>query len=334
MNTMNAKKNRILFLSAQDVRQVLTMHDCIDTMQDAFAELASGRAVVPLRSTLAMPDENGRALFMPVYLPNIQKVGLKSVTIHQDNAGKGLPLIHAMVMVFDASTGEPLAVMDGEVITAMRTGAVSGLATKYLARANAEIAAIFGAGVQGETQLEAVCAVRAIKKAYIFNRNAERKAAFIKKMQAKLGIEIIAAESMHVLSQADIICAATTSTTPVFKDAEIGAGVHINGVGSYRPDMCEIPPETMGRAKIVVDQMGACLSEAGDILQPIEQGLFAKEYVYGELGEVVTGMKVARAGEDEITVFKSVGLAVQDLATADLVLTQARKLGLGSEVAL
>lgn len=308
------------------------MQDCIETMRDAFAELANGGAVVPLRSTLAMPNENGGALFMPVYLPNIRKVGLKSVTIHQDNPTKGLPLIQAMVMVFDASTGSPLAMMNGEVITAMRTGAVSGLATKLLARENAEIVAIFGAGVQGETQLEAVCAVREIKKAYIFNRNVVRKAAFIKKMQEKLGIEILAAESMDVLSEADVICTATTSKVPVFKNAEIGVGVHINGVGSYRPDMCEIPPETMRRAKIVVDQMQACLAEAGDILQPIEQGLFATEYIYGQLGEIVNGAKLARETEDEITVFKSVGLAVQDLATADLVLTKARKLGLGTEV--
>jgi ornithine cyclodeaminase/alanine dehydrogenase-like protein (mu-crystallin family) len=153
-------------------------------------------------------------------------------------------------------------------------------------------------------------------------------------MKEKLGIEIIAAESMDVLAEADVICTATTSTMPVFKNAEIGAGVHINGVGSYRPDMCEIPPETMRRAKIVVDQMAACLSEAGDILKPIEQGLISKDYIYGELGEIVTGVKSAREAESEITVFKSVGLAVQDLATADLVLTKARKLGLGTEVIL
>ncbi len=310
------------------------MQDCIETMRDAFAQLVNGGAVVPLRSTLAMPGENGGALFMPVYLPNIQKVGLKAVTVHQDNPSKGLPMIQAMVMVFDASTGSPLAVMDGEVVTAMRTGAVSGLATKLLAREDARIVAIFGAGVQGETQLEAVCTVREIKTAYIFDHNRERREDFVKKMKEKLGIEIIAPASMDVLSEADVICTATTSMLPVFKDSEIGVGVHINSVGSYRPDMCEIPPETIMRAKIVVDQMQACLSEAGDILQPIEQGLISKEHIYGELGEIVTGMKGAREADDEITVFKSVGLAVQDLATADLVLTKAKKLGLGVEVIL
>ncbi len=308
------------------------MQDCIETMRDAFAQLVTGGAVMPLRSTLSMPGENGGALFMPVYLSDIQRVGLKAVTVHQDNPSKGLPMIHAMVMVFDASTGSPLAVMDGEVITAMRTGAVSGLATKLLARENAKVVAIIGAGVQGETQLEAVCTVREIKKAYIFDRNRERREDFVKKMKEKLGMEIIAAASMDVLSEADVICTATTSKMPVFKNTEIGVGVHINGVGSYRPDMCEIPPETIMRAKIVVDQMQACLSEVGDILQPIKQGLISKDHIYSELGELVTGMKVAREAEDEITIFKSVGLAVQDLATADLVLTKAKKLGLGVEV--
>ncbi len=271
---------------------------------------------------------------MPVYLPNIQKVGLKAVTVHQDNPHKGLPVIQAMVLVFDAPTGSPLALIDGEFITAMRTGAVSGLATKLLARENAKVVAIIGAGVQGATQLEAVCTVRDIAKAYIFDRKKERMDAFIKAMKEKLEIEIIAAESMDVLTKADVICTATTSMMPVFKDTEIGCGVHINSVGSYRADMCEIPPETIMRAKIVVDQMEACLSEAGDILQPIAQGLISKDHIYGELGEIVTGIKLAREDDSEITVFKSVGLAVQDLATADLVLTKSRKLGLGVEVVL
>lgn len=325
-------EKKIICLSAGDVSKVLTMQDCIETMGEAFAQLVNGDALVPLRSTLTMPGGSGSALFMPVYLPNIQKVGLKAVTVYQDNPSKGLPMIHAMVMVFDASTGLPLAVMDGEVITAMRTGAVSGLATKLLARENAKIVAIIGAGVQGETQLEAVCTVRDIKKTYIFDRDRERRENFVKKMTEKLGIEIIAAASLDVLSEADVICTATTSIMPVFKNTEIGVGVHINSVGSYRPDMCEIPPQTIMRAKLVVDQLQACLSEAGDILQPIEQGLISRDHIYGELGELVTGMKAARETEDEITVFKSVGLAVQDLATADLVLTKAKKLGLGAEV--
>ena len=327
-------EKKILCLSASDVRKVLTMQDCIETMRGAFAQLVNGEALVPLRSTLTMPSKNGGALFMPVYLPNIQRVGLKAVTVYQDNPSKGLPMIHAVVMVFDASTGIPLAVMDGEVITAMRTGAVSGLATKLLARENAKIVAIIGAGVQGETQLEAVCTVRDIKKAYIFDRNRERREDFVKKMTEKLAMEIIAAESMDVLSEADVICTATTSKVPVFRNTDIGVGVHINSVGSYRPDMAEIPPETIMRAKLVVDQMQACLSEAGDILQPIELGLVSRDHIYGELGELVTGMKGARETEDEITVFKSVGLAVQDLATADLILTKAKKLGLGVEVVL
>ena len=325
------KKHKILCLSSKDVGMALTMSQCIDAMADAFTQLAKGQAEVPLRTDLHMPEAHGRALFMPAYLPNQERVGVKAIMVHKQNPEKGMPMIHSMVMVFDSSTGSPLAVMDGEVLTAMRTGAVSGLATRLLARENSEIAAVFGAGVQGETQLEAVCAVREIKKAYVFDLNRGHAHAYAAKMGEKCGIEVVVADTPYAVSEADVICTATSSNKPVFDDIMIGAGIHINGVGSYRPDMCEIPPETVVRAKVVVDQMNASLSEAGDLVQPIEQGLIAEDHIHGELGDILSGGKPSRENDKEITFFKSVGVAVQDLAAANLILHNAIERGLGME---
>lgn len=328
------KENKILYFSGDDLKAILTMEKCIGAMESAFRALSSGEASMPLRTGLEMEADNATALFMPVYLPGISKVGVKTVTMARNNPAKGLPLIHAMMMVFDSSTGVPLAVMDGEVITAMRTGAVSGLATSLLAKRDACTAAIIGTGTQGETQLEAVCKVRNIRKAYVFDLQAERANAFAAKMAEKLNIEVVAAGSAATLQEADVICTATSSNNPVFDDLHIKSGAHINGVGSYKPDMAEIPPNTIARAKVVVDQMQGCLAEAGDIIQPIQQGIITQDHIHGELGELVTGKISSRENDDEITVFKSVGVAVQDLITADLVLKIAQEKDLGTSLSL
>lgn len=328
------KPNTILYFSGDDLKAILTMEKCIDAMKSAFRALSSGEASMPLRTGLEMEADNATALFMPVYLPGISKVCVKTVTMARNNPAKGLPLIHAMIMVFDSSTGVPLAVMDGEVITAMRTGAVSGLATSLLARRDASTAAIIGTGTQGETQLEAVCKVRNIRKAYVFDMQADRANAFAMKMEEKLNIEVVAAGSAATLQNADVICTATSSNTPVFEDFHIKSGTHINGVGSYKPDMAEIPPKTIARAKVVVDQMQGCLAEAGDLIQPIQQGIITQDHIHGELGELVTGKIASRENDDEITVFKSVGVAVQDLITANLVLKIAQEKDLGTSLQL
>lgn len=326
------KAETILYFSGEDLKKILTMEKCIDAMGSAFSALSSGEASMPLRTGLEMEADNGTALFMPVYLPGINKVGVKTVTMARNNPAKGLPLIHAMIMVFDSSTGMPLAVMDGEVITAMRTGAVSGLATSLLARKDASIAAVIGTGTQGATQLEAVCKVRDIQKAYVFGLQVEKANAFAMKMQEKLNIEVIVAKSAETLREADVICTATSSNTPVFNDLHIKNGAHINGVGSYKPDMAEIPPDTIARARLIVDQMQGCLAEAGDIIQPIQQGIITKDHIHGELGDLVAGKISSRETEEEITVFKSVGVAVQDLITADLVLKIAQEHNLGTSL--
>lgn len=310
------------------------MNEAISLMREAFIALSEGRATVPLRLNVPLPEYNGRVLFMPVYLPATQHIGLKVVTIHPDNPARGLPFIHALVMVTDAATGRPVAVMDGEYLTALRTGAASGLATELLARPDADVVAIFGAGVQGRTQLEGVCAVRPIGRAYIFSRSRDHAATFAQEMSTRLDLDVQVADDPETLGQADVVCTATTSLGPVFSHRHLKAGVHINGIGSYRPDMAEIPPDTVLAAKVVVDHRPACLAAAGDLIQLLERGLITENHIHAELGEIAAGHRAGRSSEDEVTFFKSVGNAVQDLAAASHVVAVAQARGLGMEVTL
>jgi ornithine cyclodeaminase/alanine dehydrogenase-like protein (mu-crystallin family) len=262
-------------------------------------------------------------------------MGLKIVTLYGENAARGLPRIQALVVVLDAATGTPLAVMDGASLTAIRTGAASGAATDLLARPDASVAAIFGAGPQARTQLEAVCAVRPIRRAMIFDASAERAEALAGAMATQLGIPVRAAATpAEALVGADVVCTATTAVEPVFADRDVAPGTHINAVGSYKPTVREIPGETVRRARVVVDSREAALAEAGDLLIPMAQGLIGKDHIGAELGEIVAGLKRGRESPAEVTLFKSVGVAVQDLAAANRVLAVAERLNLGTEVAL
>ncbi len=325
----------IRILSCEDVRRALPMRQAIEVMKAAFIQLSTSQADVPLRVPLRVPKHNGLTLFMPAYLGADDRMAIKIVSVFNDNVARGLPLIHALVVVLDAETGAPSAVMDGTYLTALRTGAASGAATDLLARPDARIVAIFGAGVQGRTQLEAVCAVRPIRRALVYDIIQERAAAYAAEMSEKLALPInVASCPSEAVNQADIICTATTSSTPVFEDADVRPGTHINAVGAYTPQMQEIPAQTVLRARVVIDYRPASLAEAGDLLIPLSQGLISEAHIRAELGEIAAGMKEGRTSPEEITLFKSVGVAVQDVAAAGAVLDAARKLGLGTEVAL
>lgn len=326
--------NNFLILSAKEVAACLDMTSAIEAMKGAFSQLSSQEAQVPLRTQMPIPEARGTALFMPVYLPQNRHIGLKTVTVFENNPANNLPLIHAMVQILDAETGKPMAIMDGEILTAIRTGAASGLATDLLAHEDAHTVTIIGAGIQGRTQLEAVCAVRPIKRAHIIGRSGRNAQIFAKEMAKKLSIEVSVVETAVALGASQVICTATTSLTEVFKDSMITPGTHINGVGSYRPDMCEVPSKTVKRARVFVDQKAACCAEAGDLIQPISEGIITQDHIMAELGEVVSGKKPGRLTSKDITFFKSVGNAVQDLAVATLVLEKAKAMGLGTTVAL
>jgi alanine dehydrogenase len=326
---------RLRILSSKDIRQALSMRQAIEAMKRAFAQLSSGQADVPLRTVLDVPRQNGITLFMPGYLAADEQMAVKVVSVFNDNPARGLPLIHALVVVVDATTGAPVAVMDGTYLTALRTGAASGAATDLLARQDARTAAIFGAGAQGHTQLEAVCAVRPIQEGWIYDISPERAAAYAAEMSQQLSLPVKAAATpTEAVRQADVICTATTSSSPVFQDGDVQPGTHINAVGAYTPQMQEIPPETVLRAKVVIDHHESSMAEAGDILIPLGQGLMTEDHIYAELGEIAAGNKPGRTSPEEITLFKSVGVAVQDVAAASTVLAAAQRLGLGTEAAL
>ncbi len=325
----------IRILSREDVRQALPMAQAIEAMKGAFAQLSTGQADVPLRVALQVDRHNGITLFMPAYLAADDQMAVKIVSVFNDNPARGLPLIHALVVVVDAMTGEPAAVMDGTYLTALRTGAASGAATDLLARQDARTAAIFGAGTQGRTQLEAIQAVRSIQEAWVYDVASERAAAFATEMAQRLSLPVkVANTPSEAARQADVLCTATTATTPVFADADVRPGTHINAVGAYTPQMQEVPAETVLRAKVVIDHREASLAEAGDLLIPLRQGRMTADHIYAELGEIAAGLKPGRTSPEEITLFKSVGVAVQDVAAAGAVLEAARRMGLGTEVAL
>lgn len=326
---------RIRILSAEDVRTALPMAEAIGAAREAFAQMQRGEATVPPRAHIDVAEHRGVALFMPSLLPRTGRMGVKAITLFDGNPAAGLPRIQAVMLVLDAENGTPLAVMDAGTLTALRTGAGSGVATDLLARPNADTVAILGAGHQARTQLEAVCCVRPVRRVWVVDPIRASAEGFAAEMGARLGVPVrVAADASEALREAGIVCAATVSTTPVFDDADLQPGTHVNAIGSYKPHVREIPSATIARARVVVDHLASALEETGDLLIPISEGVFSADRVHAEIGEVLLGVKPGRATRDEITVYKSVGVAVMDLAAAALALDRAEDLGLGTEAML
>ena len=323
-----------LLLSRDDVTQILQMPDCMDVVEKAFAELANGTAVLPLRIPITPPD--GLALYMPAYLKEMGALACKVVSVYKDNPTKHkLPTTIGTVLLQNAETGQVICIMDGGYLTAVRTGAVSGVATKYMAREDdGQVAGIFGAGVQAKMQLWAVAVARKLSKAMVYDISSEAADRFVAEMSAKLGMEVVKVGSAEELLAADIICTATSSPTPLFDGKKVREGTHINGIGSHTPNARELDTTTVKRSKFVADSTEACLKEAGDLMIPIEEGALDESHIHADLGEIVLGTKPGRTGDDEITLFKSNGLAIQDTATAKLVYDRACESGIGTDVDL
>jgi alanine dehydrogenase len=324
----------IRILTAADVKAALSIADAIEATRLAFAQLSSGRAEVPVRTQWSA--SNGTALVMPAYLPDSRGLGAKIVSVFPGNPGRGLPTVNALVALLDTETGLPIALLDGTYLTALRTGAASGVATDLLALPGADTAAVFGAGVQARTQLLALCTVRSIRRAWVYDRNTDRARELVAEMAGHEPVPAdlrLAASPAEALHEACIVATATTSNCPVFADADIMPGAHICAIGAFTPQTQEVPAETVGRARVFVDQRAAALAEAGDLLVPIEQGLLTREQVY-EIGEVINGRVTGRESPDQVTLFKSVGNAVQDIAAATRALRIAEEQGLGTIVEL
>jgi ornithine cyclodeaminase len=315
------------------------MDQTIAAMKDAYAALSDGRAEVPLRARLPIDIHQGVSLFMPAYVQDQagESLAIKIVSVFPENASLNLPIIHAAVLVIDSGTGRILAMLEGGTLTAIRTGAGCGAATDLLARPDSRVAAIFGAGVQARTQLEAICAVRPIETGWVFSPSYSQVKEFITEMagQGSIPTNLRAASSpQKAVADADIISAATTSSTPVFDDDDLKPGVHINAVGSYTPEMQEIPAETIKRAMVTVDSRKSVLAETGDLIQPIQQGRINADHIHAEIGEIVLKRKEGRQNDKQITYFKSVGVAVQDALAGRLALENAIKFSLGQHIDL
>jgi len=315
----------LTYLDAAAIRSALPMRAAVEVMKTAFADLSAGAVVMPLRAHVELPGERSRLLLMPCFSTAARAASVKTVAQFDDNPARGLPRIQALVTLHDGDTGEPRAILDGAALTALRTGAAAGAATDLLARREAATVAIFGAGVQARTQLEAMCAVRQVRAARVCGRHHDRAEAFARACAAAFGIDVRAVASpAEALRGADIVCTATPSTRPLFDDRDLAPGTHLNAVGAYLPSMREIPGETVCRARVVVDQRESALAEAGDLLTPIREGFWSADRIAAELGEVVRGLKPGRTGAEEITLFKSVGLAIQDLHTAAAIVRRQR----------
>ncbi len=313
----------IRILSDTDVRAALPMPRAIDAMRHAYSQLSADKVTAPPRQHIS--TDKGVTLIMPAYLPEHSEFGIKVVSVYDDNPNLNLPRITATVLVLDPATGSPKAFMDGASLTAIRTGAGGGVAADLLAQKDAKKVGLFGAGVQARAQLQAVMAVRDIARVNLISRtqaSAQQLAYEISQWQDAPEVNLIST-AQQVVADADIVICATTSATPLFDGNDLQPGTHITAVGTFVPEKREVDTITVRRAnRIVVDSQEACLEEAGDLIIPNAQ-------INAEIGEIVNGDKQGRQSDDEITLFKSVGVAVQDAVAASMVLAEAEAKNFG-----
>jgi ornithine cyclodeaminase len=319
----------MLVISGEEIRTLYPMKDAIDATKRAFRLFSEGKTHVPLRTNLPVKENNGQVLFMPAFVGDEKPaVGIKIVSVFVDNPAKGLPAVPSTVLLVDAENGFVKALMNGTVLTQIRTGAASGAATDLLARHDSKVGALFGAGGQAEFQLEAMITARTLEEVRVFDPRIESCRAFIDRIKDRepfSRVRLVAAEtSDEAVRGADIITAATTARRPVFSADSVKPGAHINGVGSYTPEMQELDPRLLNLAgKIYMDSIDAVLAESADLINPLKEKTFSRDSITGELGELAAGTKPGRASSEEITLFKTVGIAVQDVVAAEEIFRRA-----------
>ncbi len=325
---------KILVLSHAEVLELLPMKECIAVMREALIALAAGKAHQPLRTIIRPPDAKGVMGLMPAYASGDRAAfGLKAICVFPGNPAKGLDSHQGGVLLFSAETGELLAMMNASAITAIRTAAVSGVATDLLARVDACNLALIGSGVQARSHLVAMSEVRSIKRGRIASRNLEHAQNFCEEMRPDFPFALEPAETVaEALEGADLIVTTTTAVEPIVRREWISAGAHLNLVGSSTPNTREVDSETMAAASLFVDRRESTLNEAGDYLLAAREGVIGPDHIRAEIGEVLIGEKPGRTSPDEITLFKSLGLAVEDLFAAEYLYRKARAAKIGSWV--
>ena len=322
----------ILILNDAEVEKLLSMKECIAVMREALAALTRGDAFQPLRTIIHPPKFDGLMGLMPSFITGEQPaVGLKAISVVAGNTAKGKDIHQGVVLLLSPETGELIAMMNASAITAIRTAAVSAVATDLLANNDAGELTIIGAGVQARSHLEALAAVRPIKRCRITARKIEKARAFATDMQDKFSFPVEPIDTIRTaIKDADLIVTATTSSEPVLKREWISPGAHINAVGASTPIAREIDSETMAAVSLYVDRRESTINESGDYLLALQDGLITADHIRAEIGELLIGEKPGRSSRDEITLFKSLGLAVEDVAAANYLYNKAKDSGTGT----
>ena len=308
----------VLIVSQDEVPVLLPMHECIDAMAEAMKALARGQALLPLRQMMPLPGGNSLLALMPSYLATVQALGVKAITVIPGNEGTELDAHQGAVLLFEAERGRLMGIFDATSITAIRTAAVSGLATRLLAKDDAGDLAILGSGTQARTHLEAMKVVRDLRRVRVWSRTDERARSFAETQSEAQGLRIEAVGSPEkAVRDADLVCTTTSAREPILHGRCLSPGAHVNAVGFAGPNGRELDAEAVARSRLFIDRRESCMNEAGDFLLARAEGAVGDEHIAGELGEVLIGKVDGRAGGEEITLFESLGLAIEDLAAAN-----------------
>ncbi|OGQ73544.1 MAG: hypothetical protein A3G94_00080 [Deltaproteobacteria bacterium RIFCSPLOWO2_12_FULL_60_16] len=325
----------MLVLSEREIQSLIDVEELIRALERAHIQFSSGKAVMPVRMVVPVPEIKGRITSMPAYLSEDKALGMKVVTYFPENPRQGLPIILATVFLFSTESGKLLAVMDGTYITAIRTACISAVATRALANPETPVLGVLGAGVQARAQIRTLCAVRKIEEIKVYDVLEKSVQSLKEQLEPDLGIKIEAVKTPEqAVRNADLLVTVTTAKEPIIRVDWLKPGIHINAIGSHRPDLREIDGATMRRAKVVVDSREAVMAECGDVLLAIKEGAITEDHIHAEIGEVLAGKKTGRTSAGEITLYKAVGIAIQDVATAKLVYQTAveKKVGVNVEI--
>ncbi|HEX5635267.1 MAG TPA: ornithine cyclodeaminase family protein [Gemmatimonadales bacterium] len=322
---------KVLFANEADVHALLPIRDGIGLMRQALTALARGNAVLPLRSMVRLPDQSGLLGVMPGYLGEPRSFGLKVVSVMPGNHGTAFDSHQGVVMLFGIEHGEPIAILDGTAITAIRTAAASGLATQVLAREDAGDLALIGSGTQAGTHLEAMACVRTLRRVRVYSRSHANAERFAREHAGASPVPIeVVASSEAAVRDADLVCTTTTAREPVVLGRWLRAGAHVNAVGACFPTMRELDTEAVRMARFYTDCRESCVNEAGDYLLPLAEGAIGESHLLGELGEVLTGKVPGRSTPGDVTIYESLGIALEDLAAAHFIHARAREAGAGT----
>jgi ornithine cyclodeaminase/alanine dehydrogenase-like protein (mu-crystallin family) len=323
-----------IVLSESDVRQLLPMPALIDAMAHALRAYSAGEVVQPLRTVIPLGERMTFFGVMPAFQPHPPALGTKLVTVCPANARRGIPTHLATILLMEPATGELLAVVDGRYITEARTAAVSAVSVRALARPDASVLAILGSGVQAHSHLEAIALVRSLSEVRVWSPTAHHRQTFVEQNRNPARTVTASGSVREAVAGADIIVTATSSPRPVLEGAWVSPGAHICAVGACRPDTRELDTDLVVRSRVYVDSRPGALAEAGDLVIPIEEARWTADQIVGELGELLAGRVSGRSSPDEITLFESLGMAVEDIAAADLVFRRAAEVGLGRGLVL